>query len=46
MDKLEKLQKDFLSGSIGDTKKFHLVDWRVVCSSLKEGGLSIWKLSS
>ena len=33
-------------GRVGDTKKFHLVDWRVVYSLIKEGGLGIRKLSS
>ena len=44
-NKLEKLQRDFLWSGIGDTKKFHWVDWRLVCSPLKEGVLGIRKLS-
>ena len=45
-NKLEKLQRNFLWTGTGDTKNFYLVDWRVVCSPLKEVGLSIRKLSS
>ena len=40
---IEIIQRDILWG---DAKKFHLVDWKVVSSPLKEGGLGIWKLSS
>lgn len=34
-NKLKKLLRDLLWGSTSDTKYFHLVDWRVVCSPLK-----------
>lgn len=37
-NKLEKLQRDFLWEVMGDTKKFHWLEWMVVCSPLKEGG--------
>ncbi len=32
-------------GGLGDAKKFHLMDWNVVCSLIHEGGLGIKQLS-
>jgi hypothetical protein len=43
--RLEKLQRDFLWGGMGDEHKFHLVNWQQVCSPIQYGGLGIRKLS-
>ena len=43
--RLEKLQRDFLRGGMGEKHKFHLVNWNQVCSPIKYGGLGIRKLS-
>uniref|UniRef100_A0A2N9IH31 Reverse transcriptase domain-containing protein n=1 Tax=Fagus sylvatica TaxID=28930 RepID=A0A2N9IH31_FAGSY len=37
--RIDKIQRDFLWGGIGDGKKFHLVNWHQVCQPLKSGGL-------
>jgi hypothetical protein len=36
--RLERLQRDFLLDGIGDEPKFHMVNWRTVCSSVPRGG--------
>jgi len=41
---LEKLQRDFLWGGVGDEFKFHLVNWRTICSSKASGGLGVRSL--
>jgi hypothetical protein len=41
---IEKLQRDFLWGGIGEEFKFHLVNWSKVCSSISNGGLGIRNL--
>ena len=33
-NRIEKLQRDFLWGGIGDEPKFHLVKWATVCSPI------------
>ena len=33
-------------GRFGDTKKFYLVEWKVLYSPMREGGLGIRKFSS
>ena len=38
---LEKLQRDFLWGGIGEEKRFHLLQWDKVCLPLQNGGLAI-----
>jgi hypothetical protein len=38
--RLEKLQRDFLWGGIGDEFKFHLV-WFTICSSKVSRGLGV-----
>ena len=42
--RLEKLQRDFLWGSIGEEKRFHLIRWDKVYLSLQNGGLAIKNL--
>jgi len=42
--RIEKLQRDFLWGKLGEEFKFHLVSWSKVCSSISEGGLGIRNL--
>ena len=41
---IEKLQRDFLWGGVGEEFKFHLVKWFKVCSLLSTGGLGLRKL--
>jgi hypothetical protein len=43
-NRLNKLQRDFLSGGIEDEIKFHLVNWKQICTPLKVGGLGVWNL--
>jgi hypothetical protein len=43
-NRIEKLQRDFLWGGIGDEFKYHLVSWSKVCSPIPEGGLGIRNL--
>jgi hypothetical protein len=42
--RIEKLQRQFLWGGIGEEFKFHLVNWMKVCTPVKEGGLGIRNL--
>jgi exonuclease III len=42
--RLEKLQRDFLWGGIGEEKRFHLIRWDKVCLPLQNGGLAIKNL--
>jgi hypothetical protein len=42
--RLEKVQRDFLWGGMGDEPKLHLVSWNQVCRPLHSGGLGIRKL--
>jgi hypothetical protein len=42
---IEKLQRDFLWGGIGEEIKYHLVSWSKVCSPISKGGLGIQNLS-
>ncbi|KAG7950083.1 hypothetical protein I3843_13G094100 [Carya illinoinensis] len=41
---IEKLQRDFLWGGLGDEFKFHLVKWKQVCRSIPGGGLGVRNL--
>jgi hypothetical protein len=43
-NRMEKLQRDFLWGGLGDEFKYHLVSWSKVCSSVSVGGLGIRNL--
>ena len=43
--RLEKLQRDFLWGGMGDEHKYHLVNWQQICAPLQHGGLGIRNLS-
>jgi exonuclease III len=40
-NRIEKIQRDFLWGGMGDEKKLHLVSWNQVCRPLRAGGLGI-----
>jgi len=40
-NRLEKLQRDFLWGDIGDDFKYHLVKWSTIFSSKISGGLGM-----
>jgi hypothetical protein len=41
LNRLNKLQRDFLWGGIGDEYKFHLVNWNKIFTSLYSGGLGV-----
>lgn len=41
---IEKLQRDFLWGSIGDKFKFYLVNWSKICSPMLIDGLGVRNL--
>jgi hypothetical protein len=43
--RIEKLQRDFLWGGMGDEHKYHLVNWQQICAPLQHGGLGIRNLS-
>jgi exonuclease III len=40
-NKMESMQRKFLWGSSDEEKKFHLVNWSLVCSPIQNGGLGI-----
>jgi hypothetical protein len=40
-NRLDKIQKDFLWGGIGDEAKFCLVNWNKICTPLHVGGLGV-----
>jgi hypothetical protein len=42
--RIEKLQRDFLWGGIGEEFKYHLVSWSKVCTPISKGELSIRNL--
>ena len=43
-NRIEKIQRNFLWGGIGDEPKFHLVKWATVCTPIALGGLGIRKV--
>jgi hypothetical protein len=43
-NRLDKLQRDFLWGGIGNEAKFHLVNWNRICTPLKSNGLGVHNL--
>ena len=43
-NRMEKLQRDFLWGGLGEEFKYHLVSWSKVCSPVSVGGLGIRNL--
>jgi hypothetical protein len=43
-NRIEKLQRDFFWGGIGEKFKYHLVRWDKVCSPISEGGLGFRNL--
>jgi len=45
-NRIEKLQRDFLWGGIGEEFKYHLVRWDKVCSPISEGGLGFRNLKT
>ena len=44
-NRIERLQWNFLWGSLGDDPKIHLVKWASVCAPISLDGLGIRKLS-
>jgi hypothetical protein len=42
--RIEKIQRDFLWGGVGDEIKFHLVNWSKVCMTTEMGGLGVRNL--
>ena len=42
--RIDKIQRDFLWGGLGEGKKFHLVNWSQVCQPIHSGGLGIRNL--
>ncbi|XXG59153.1 hypothetical protein AAC387_Pa04g1283 [Persea americana] len=41
INRIEKLQRDFLWHGREDSKKIHLVNWKLVCSPKDSGGLGL-----
>jgi hypothetical protein len=42
--RLEKIQRDFLWGGLGEEFKFHLVNWKQICTPIQIGRLGIRNL--
>ena len=45
-NRIERIQRNFLWGGLGEEFKHHLVGWDKVCSPLAGGGLGIQKLTT
>jgi hypothetical protein len=43
-NRIERIQRNFLWGSYGEGVNHHLVNWDIVCSPIKYGGLGVKKL--
>jgi hypothetical protein len=43
-NRIERIQRNFLWGSYGDGVNHHLVNWDIVCSPIRYGGLGIRKI--
>ena len=41
---IEKLQRDFLWGRLGDEFKYRLVKWKTICVPVQYGGLGVSNL--
>ena len=39
--RIEKIQRDFLWGGVGEEFKYHLVNWQTICTPLQIGGLGV-----
>ena len=46
VNRLEKLQRDFLWGRGSLERKVHLINWEVVCTQREKGGIGIRKIDS
>ena len=44
-ERIEKLQRNFQWGGLGDGFKHHLVGWNTVCRPLAHGGLGVRKVA-
>jgi hypothetical protein len=44
-NRLERLQRDFLWGDVGDEAKLHLVNWKRICTPIELGGLGVRNLT-
>lgn len=44
-NRMEKLQRNFLWGGMGDKFKFHLVRWDTICQPDQSGGLGVRNLT-
>jgi hypothetical protein len=42
--RLEKIQRDFLWGGLGEAHKMHLVNWTQICKPIQAGGLGVKNL--
>ena len=42
--RIEKLQRDFLWGGLGDEFKYHFVNWHTICAPIQQGGLGLRQL--
>lgn len=43
---MEKIQRYFLWGGLGDEFKYHLVNWRNVCTPIQQEGLGVKQMIS